>query len=989
MRFDSASRALYATDASNYRQVPIGIVVPKSLNDVEQTMKVARHYQAPILIRGGGTSLAGQCCNAAIVLDFTKYLHHVLEIDPHQRLARVQPGCVLDRLRKAAREYQITFGPDPATHNHCTLGGMVGNNSCGMHAQMAGRTSDNIEALEVLTYRGERFTVGKTSDEDFAAILQTGGRRAEIYQALRSLRDRYADLIREKFPKIPRLISGYGLDQLLPENGFHVARALVGSECTCVTVLEITGRLIDWPKVRTLLVIGYPDVYAAGRDVAKVIKHKPMACEGIDDRLLQYYRSKGVHLERITLMPKGNGWLMIEFGGETKEEADDKARALAEELHRGNPATDTKIYDNPAQEEVLWKVRESGLGITAFVPGHPDTWPGWEDSAVPPEKVGDYLQDLRELFNKHGYDAALYGHFGHGCIHCRINFDLITPKGIDNYRAFIDEASSLVVAYGGSLSGEHGDGQARAKYLSKMFGSELVEAFREFKSIWDPDWKMNPGKVIDAYDITDNLRLGAAYQPWEPQVHFSHSADKFSFSRSALRCVGIGECRREEGETMCPSYRVTREEMHATRGRAHLLFEMLRGEVIKDGWKSSEVREALDLCLACKGCKGDCPVNVDMATYKAEFLSHYYEGRLRPRNAYAFGLVNYWAQLGSLAPWLVNSLMRTPGVSSVLKFLAGVDQRRELPLLAPTPFRSSFAANNFGAAKEVLLWTDTFNNYFTPQTLRAAAAVLQNAGYRVRIPRENLCCGRPLYDYGFLELAKTRLRRIVSALKEDVRRGVPIVVLEPSCAAVFKDELTNMLPHDEDARRLQSQVFFFPEFLKTQAHYSLPRGTGKVVLHRHCHEKALSGDWEEKALLSDAGFDVSVPDAGCCGMAGAFGYEQGSHYDVSMAIGSQNLLPAVRSIDHSTLVVADGFSCREQISQGSSAKPLHLAQIAELAAAGALADGHDRQKAAERATKELRGPLTAGQIAFVCGLAIGSIAVARTILNRSAKRALP
>src|SRR5579884_2129471 len=672
VRFDDGSRALYAADASNYRQVPIGVVLPRNADDVVATVAAARRHGAPILARGGGTSLAGQCCNVAVVLDFSKYMNRIVALDPERRQARIEPGLVLDDLRNAAEQHHLTFGPDPATHNHCTLGGMIGNNSCGVHALMAGKTDDNVDELEVLTYDGLRLRVGPTSDDELARIIAEGGRRGQIYAGLKALRDRYADEIRRRYPHIPRRVSGYNLEQLLPENGFHVARALVGSECTCVVVLEATARLVPSPPERTLVVLGYPDIYSAADHVPWLLESKPIGLEAFDGRLVEYMRRNGLHVSDLRLLPKGNGWLLVEYGGETRAEADDRARAMLDALKQQPHPPQAKRYDDPADEALVWQIRESALGATAYVPGLPRTWPGWEDSAVGPDKLGAYLRDLRQLFDRYGYGCSLYGHFGQGCVHVRVDFDLVTAAGIAKFRRFMGDATDLVLRYGGSLSGEHGDGQSRAEFLPKMFGPELMQAFREFKCLWDPDGKMNPGKVVEPYRVDRNLRLGTDYEPAQPRTHFSFPDDEGSLAQATLRCVGVGKCRREGGGTMCPSYMVTREEMHSTRGRAHLLFEMLRGDVIADGWKSEHVKEALDLCLACKGCKGDCPVNVDMATYKAEFLSHYYAGRLRPRSAYAMGLIPWWARLASLAPDVANFFSQTPGLSRLSKFLGGI-----------------------------------------------------------------------------------------------------------------------------------------------------------------------------------------------------------------------------------------------------------------------------------------------------------------------------
>ena len=688
VRFDRGSRALYATDGSNYRQVPIGVVLPRDNDDVLATVSLCREFGAPLLCRGGGTSLAGQCCNVAVILDFSKYMARILEIDPARRIARVQPGVILDNLRAAAEKHHLTFGPDPASHDRCTLGGMIGNNSCGVHSVMAGKTDDNIEELEILTYDGVRMKVGATSSAELERIVQQGGRRAEIYAKLQAISANYGDLVRQRFPNIPRRVSGYNLNYLLPENGFQVARALVGSEGTCVTVLEATCRLVESPPERVLLVVAYPDIYQCADHVPEIMAHKPIGLEGFDDLLVNYTRAKGINSEGLAFLPEGGGWLMVEFGAESAREAESQARGLMEALGRSASPPKMRLHTDKQQARRVWEVRESSLGVTSHVPGEPLNWEGWEDSAVAPEKLGGYLRDLRKMMAAHGYKGSLYGHFGHGCVHTRLNFDLQSKDGIARFRKFVEEAADLVIGYGGSLSGEHGDGQSRAELLPKMFGPELVQAFREFKAAWDPDWKMNPGKLIEPYKLDENLRLGASYSPWEPETNFQFLDDHGSLAQATLRCVGVGKCRREEGGLMCPSYRATHEEEHSTRGRAHLLWEMTRGEVIRDGWRSEEVKQSLDLCLACKGCKSDCPVGVDVATYKAEFLSHYYKGRIRSRNAYAFANIDLWARVASHVPGLANLSTQVPLLRDISKFVAGIPRQRALPSFAPETFQN-------------------------------------------------------------------------------------------------------------------------------------------------------------------------------------------------------------------------------------------------------------------------------------------------------------
>lgn len=956
VRFDKGTRALYATDGSNYRQAPIGVVIPRHARDVEATVRIARAHGAPILSRGGGTSLAGQCCNVAVLMDFSKYMHEVIAIDAQRRLGRVQPGCVLDRFRETAhRQCGLFFGPDPATHSRCTIGGMLGNNSCGSHSLLSKnhglglRTSDNTHAMDVLLYDGTRLEVGATSPEQLRDIERGGGRRAEIYAALQAFVARYGAAIRAGFPKLARRVSGYNLDDLLPENGFHVARALVGSESTLVTILEATMHLVPAPVARSVVMLGFDDICTAAECALVVLEFKPIACEGLDELLFEYVKKKGDESASLAILPKGPAFLLVEFGGESKADSDEQARRMMAHV-RGlgvRAPVDIKLYDDATQEKMIWDVREGGLGSTAWIPGQRDTWPGWEDSAVPVEVIPQYLGELRALFQKFGYQPALYGHMGQGCVHCRAQFDLYTAPGIENYRRFMAEAVTLVVRYGGVASGEHGDGQARAQFIPQMFGTELTQAFTDFKRIWDPQNRMSTGKLVNLegapYGITENLRIGPDYSPPQPETHFRYPDDEHSFGRAALRCVGVGSCRREEGGTMCPSYMVTREEKHSTRGRARMLFEMLNGELIEEGWKSEEVKEALDLCLSCKGCKGDCPVQVDMATYKSEFLSHYYEGRLRPRHAYAFGWIHSWSRLAAFMPALANFFTQTPGLSRVAKLLAGAHRKRQIPAFAPQSFKRWFRGRGVRneAGEPVVLFADTFNDHFHPDVAIAATEVLEDAGFRVHVPRQDICCGRPLYDYGFLDMAKRRWLEMLTVLKPYYRAGIPMVVLEPSCWAAFKEELRSLLPNDEDAKRLADQTFTLSDFLRKRASaYEVPKLARKALVQGHCHQKALDklddrefGDlFAEKAVFDQMGLTHRHPDTGCCGMAGAFGYEaEGGHYELSVACGERMLLPEVRNAAESELIIADGFSCQTQIQQQTRRSALHSAQVLQLA----------------------------------------------------------
>ncbi|HXF14438.1 MAG TPA: FAD-linked oxidase C-terminal domain-containing protein [Terriglobales bacterium] len=933
VRFDNGSRALYATDGSNYRQVPIAVVIPRDNDDVIAAVSICREHGAPVLCRGGGTSLAGQCCNVAVVLDFSKYMSKIVELDPERRIARVQPGIVLDHLRNAAEKFHLTFGPDPASHSRCTLGGMIGNNSCGVHSVMAGKTDENIEELEILTYDGGRMRVGRTSDEEIERVIHQGGRRAEILSGLRTLGSQYGDLVREKFPNIPRRVSGYNLNYLLPENGFHVARALVGSEGTCVTVLEATCRLVESPPERVLLVIACGDIFECADLVPEILTHRPIGLEGMDNMLVEYTRLKQINLEGLALLPEGNGWLLAEFGADTVREAESQAQRLMDALGRGPSSRKFRLFTDKEQARKVWEVRESSLGAVSNVPGQPPTWEGWEDSAVAPEKLGVYLRALRKLTDTYGYRCLMYGHFGDGCVHNRMDFDLQSVEGIKKFRSFMEEAADLVVSFGGTLSGEHGDGQARAELLPKMFGPELVEAFSRFKALWDPDWKMNPGKLVRPNKFDQDLRLGVNYRPWQPATHFKFPRDHGSLADATLRCVGVGKCRESSGGVMCPSFRVTLEEEHSTRGRAHLLWEMTKGDVIRDGWRDQHVKSSLDLCLSCKGCKSDCPVAVDVATYKAEFLSHYYDERARPFRHYAFTHIDRWSRLASMAPRLANFLTHAPGLRGIAKVAAGVAPEREVPRFANHSFQRLIKKRNKAksSGSPVMLWPDTFNNYFHPETAMAAVDVLEAAGFTVRFPKENVCCGRPLYDFGMLDRAKRLLLRTLSTLEGEIAEDIPVVVLEPSCASVFRDEMLNLFPDDLRAQKLARQVVLLSEFLRDHANgFELPMLKRKALVHGHCHHKSIMKMTAEESTLRKMGIDYQAPAPGCCGMAGAFGFEK-EKYATSIAIGELELLPAVRNTPADWLIIADGFSCREQIQQCTGRTSLHLAEVIQMA----------------------------------------------------------
>ena len=935
VRFDPGSRHLYSTDASHYRQIPIGVVTPKHARDVERTVALCREHGAPITSRGGGTSLAGQATNAAVIVDFSRHMDRILEIDPERRTARVEPGVVLDDLRAAANEHGLTFGPDPSTHNRCTLGGMIGNDSCGIHSVMAGRTVDNVRRLEVLLYDGTRLVAGPLTEEQLDEVCARDDRTGALHRALRALGRDHAREIERRFPDLPRRVSGYNLPDLLPGR-FDLARAMVGTEGTCGILLEAEVALVPWPPARTLVVLGFPDVATAGDAVPSVLAHGPIGLEGIDEHLAESIGAAGLRAAGLPPLPEGRGWLLVEFGAATEQRSDSAARGLMDALSR-RPHPPTMVLYRGAEQAHVWAIRESGLGAAALVPDGRDRWTGWEDAAVPPDRLGGYLREYRALLDDHGLDTTIYGHFGDGCVHSRITFDHTTAEGVERYRRFTRDAAELVVRHGGSLSGEHGDGQARADLLGVMFGEEIVDAFRAFKQILDPDGGLNPGKVVDPYPRTSNLRLGAGYAPWEPATHFAYPAAGGSFARETLRCVGIGRCRRDDDHgTMCPSYMVTHEEQHSTRGRARLLFEMLQPDSELDGWRDEAVAEALDLCLSCKGCKTDCPADVDMATYKAEFMAHHWEGRRRPVTHRVLGRIDRWLRLGSRVPRLANAALATPGLGHVLRRAVGVTSRRPAPRLATETFRAWYGRRGSRAgpaAGTVMLFPDTFVDHLQPTVGQATVEVLEAAGYRVLLPPQ-VCCGRPLYDFGMLDLARGYLREVIDALADHVQAGGVVVGMEPSCIAVFRDELTNLLPDDDGARRLARSTFTLAEFLVGRADWTPPRLARAALVHKHCHQDADIGYAADAELYDRMGLDWRFTDAGCCGLAGSFGFETGK-YEVSRAAGERKLIPMVRDVDDATIVMADGFSCRTQIADlQDRRRALHVAEVLAIGLAG-------------------------------------------------------
>lgn len=934
-RFDPGSRALYATDASNYRRMPTGVVYPKHAGDVAATLAVARENKLSVTSRGAGTSIAGNAAGEGLVLDFSRHMNAIEHIDPQSRTARVQPGVVLDSLRSAAAPHGLTFGPDPSTHSRCTLGGMIGNNSCGTHSVAWGKTVDNVRELDVLLSDGTRLRLGPTSPAELDELCARGDRTGRLYQQLRALAADSAESVRSGFPDLARRVSGYNLDQLLPENGFDLARALVGSEGSCATVLGATVDLVEVPNSRAMVVLGFDDTYAAADEVTRLRGLGALAIEGLSRELVDVVAGRNPSSPALPLLPGGRSWLLVETGGDEPGEARDAARRIADALHDRAEAV---VHTDSSRMAALWKIREEGSGYSTRMADGSERWSGWEDAAVPPEHLGSYLREFDALLERFGLHGVSYGHFGDGCIHVRIDFDLTTRPGTATYRSFLESAADLVVAHGGSVSGEHGDGQARSELLGRMYPPEVITAFERFKSAFDPEDLHNPGQIVRPRPLDSDVRALVAPPQLPTRTTLALHADDGDLASATRRCVGIGKCLNSSGGVMCPSYRATRQEKHSTRGRAHLLFEMLAGTTVTGGWRSEEVRDALDLCLSCKGCKTDCPVGVDMATYKAEFLHHHYRHRLRPASHYSMGFLPLWLAAGSLAPRLANRVTGGP-LSTLVKRLGGIAPERDLPRLAPRSLRSwwrrqGHVGNPDPAEQRVVLFPDTFTNHFEPAVGRDAVAALRALGRAVELPSSPVCCGLTWTSTGQLGVARSVLRHTARTLRPQVRDGAPVVGLEPSCTAFLRNDALELAPDDPDVAALARATRTFAEHVApTRDRWPNPATSAPAdgtptdaLVQVHCHQYSELGFDADRQAFEAAGVDPRVLDSGCCGLAGNFGFERG-HYDVSMACAEDTLLPAVRDREPGTEVVADGFSCRTQVRHAADAEPLHLATL--------------------------------------------------------------
>jgi FAD/FMN-containing dehydrogenase/Fe-S oxidoreductase len=929
---DSARRrAEYSSDASNYRVVPQAVVFPRSSDDVIAAAAVCRELGVPLTVRGGGTSIAGNAVGFGVVLDLSRHLTQVVSIDPASRTATVQPGVVLDSLQRAAGPHGLRFGPDPSTHSRCTIGGMIGNNSCGAHAMSYGTTAASVVALDLLDGVGRRLRLGDGADT--------------VPGLDRFIAERLLP-VSEEFGRFRRQVSGYLLEHLLPPGSPNVARALAGTEGTCGIVLGATVALVPVPPATALCVLGYPDMPAAADD-APGLGPEVLAVEGFDARLVDVVRAHRANAA-LPALPAGSAWLFAETAGSTEAEAVAAGRRVA----AASAAADSLVVPAGPEAAMLWRIREDGAGLGSRTAAGAPAWPGWEDAAVPPARLGEYLREFLALMRGHRLDGLLYGHFGDGCVHIRIDLPLADHP--DRLRPFLNDAAHLVAGYGGSMSGEHGDGRARSELLPIMYSPRAIEAMETFKALFDPQGLLNPGVIVGARPADADLRLPAA-RPLRATGGLALASDGGDLSAAAHRCVGMGKCRAPGGAGgafMCPSYQATQDEKDSTRGRARVLQELANGTLITGGWRAAEVRESLDLCLSCKACSRDCPVSVDMASYKSQVLHEAYRGRLRPRSHYALGWLPRWARLAGVAPGLVNMALRARPVADVARFLAGIDPRRPLPEFArPTsrPSRPAGRAHPRSASREqnlhparpaapprgpVVLWADTFTRAFSPQVAEAAAAVLAEAGFEVVSPDRGLCCGLTWISTGQLSGARKRLRAVLDALAGPAEQGAMIVGLEPSCTAVLRGDLTELLDGDPRAQIVAGATRTLAEALlgggiageRADLSWLDRRLAGRqIIAQPHCHHHAVMGYDADLAVLRAAGAEVQAL-AGCCGLAGNFGMERG-HYEVSVAVAENSLLPALRAAPDGTVLLADGFSCRTQAAQLAGWPALHLAEL--------------------------------------------------------------
>ncbi|WP_211841550.1 FAD-binding and (Fe-S)-binding domain-containing protein [Rudaeicoccus suwonensis] len=928
-RADGTTRAAYSSDASLYRVPPTAVAFPRSEEQIRVAYDVARDLGVPLTTRGAGTSVAGNAIGTGLVLDLSRHFGHVLDIDPDARTARVQPGVVQEQLQRAAAEHGLRFGPDPSTSTRCTIGGMIGNNACGSRSLGYGRTVDNVLGLRGFFGTGTEFELASASSTSAAPATPEA-------IALADLGATHLAHIRTTFGRFGRQVSGYSLEHLLPERGVDIARLLTGSEGTLAVVTEATVRLVPDPAHRRMIALGFADIVAAGDAAPAVLAHHPTACEGLDARLIDVLRDRR-GASAVPDLPRGAAWLFVEISGDDIKDVEARAAAVATDSGLG--ATEARVITSASETAALWRIRADGAGLAGRSPAGEPAWPGWEDAAVPPDQLGRYLRDFDALVSEHGLTSAPFGHFGDGCMHVRLDLPLQRPDARKVLRAFMTDAARLVGQYGGSLSGEHGDGRARSELLPLMYDAASIRLFAEVKRICDPENALNPGVLVAPAAIDDDLRFPTKAAPATKRhrpLGLAWAADGGDLSQAVHRCTGVAKCRADNtgaGGVMCPSYNATKDEKDSTRGRSRVLQEMINGTGVQADWASPEVHEALDLCLSCKGCLSDCPTGVDMASLKSEVLHQTYAGRRRPISHYTLGRLPQLLRLAARAPRFSRAAMRFSDRVGPLKSAAGVDPRRSIPSIAARPFARWAHDEGLAAydpdrppANPALLWVDTFTEHFTPAIGAAMVRVLRDAGYSPVLPAAAGCCGLTLISTGQLDAAKSSLRSLVSTLAPAAHAGVPIVGVEPSCTAVLRHDLGELLPGDTGAQAVANATVTLAELLQSTDSWSPPDLSAvRVIAQPHCHHHAVMSWTADAALLDRAGAAVQRL-GGCCGLAGNFGVEKG-HYDVSVAVARSTLLPAVEAADPADVILADGFSCRTQLQDLAGNTGIHLAQL--------------------------------------------------------------
>jgi len=938
IRFDRYSRLLYSTDASIYQIEPIGVVVPRHKGDVQAVIEVANRLSVPVLPRGGGTSLAGQTVGHAIVLDFSKYMQNVLEVNKEELWCRLQPGLVQDELNAHVRPMGLQFGPDTSTSNRATIGGMIGNNSAGAHSLTYGKTLDHVIELTVLLSDGSEVVLKELSQEAVKSKSRGDSLEGKAYREILRLGQQHKSEILARYPKIMRRVSGYNLDEFIKPQPFNLSRILVGSEGTLGVVVEAKMRLVPKPKWTAMDVIHFNDDLEALEASQTILETAPYALESTDKMILGLARGNIVQSQRLGFVQGDpSSLLMVEYAGDTEDVVKEQVYKL-EELRKarriGYAAT---LAFKPEEVRAIWGVRKAGLGLLLGTKGDKKPIAFVEDTAVEPRKLPEFIKRFREVVTRHDAIAGYYGHCSVGCMHIRPLINLKEESEMKKMVSIANAISELVLEFNGAMSGEHGDGLARSHFNAKLFGPALYEAFRQVKRAFDPKNLMNPGKIVDSPAMTESLKISPHYKTWQPQTTLDFS-EQGGFVRAVEMCSGMGECRKKLDGTMCPSYMGTLDEEHSTRGRANALRSVLSGKVPKEEFTGKRLHDVMDLCLECKACKAECPSNVDMAKLKYEFLDHYHRANGLPLRNRMFGGIETLNRLGSrLAPlsnWVGNSALNR----WLMELVAGVDRRRPLPQFASETFEDWFrkhAVEGDGAKGEVVLFHDTFNNFNTPNVAIAATRFLERVGYRVLLI-DKKCCGRPMISKGMLGQAKENAAWNVEKLAPYAEKGMPIVGLEPSCLLTLRDEYREFL-RTSAAQKVAGNSFLLEEFVvREQGAGKLvlnSDGKGrKVLLHGHCHQKALVGTAPTIAVLKSAGFEVSEVDSGCCGMAGSFGFEK-EHYDLSLTIGNRRLAPAVNAAAADMEVVAPGISCRQQIEHLTARRAKHPAEILWLSVA--------------------------------------------------------